>query len=236
MAQTLESNNSNTLLGTLLSSDSDLMRPLLSAVPLPLRYELEQPGRPIRYAYFVDEGIASVVAVANSKRIEVGLIGREGMSGLAVLLGASRSPHSTYMQVGGRGRRIAVSDLRRAIDRSKTLQSSLLRFAHSFLVQTTHTVVANGCARLEERLARWLLMAHDRHDDDRLPLTHEFLSLMLGVRRAGVTIALNELASRRLIAARRGQITVIDRKGLEAVANSFYGTPEDALRRPGKGS
>ena len=98
-------------------------------------------------------------------------------------------------------------------------------------VQTAHTALANGRAKLEERLARWLLMAHDRLDGDAVPLTHEFLAVMLGVRRAGVTVALHSFERRGFIATRRGQLTVINRPGIEQVAGSFYGIPEAELKR-----
>ncbi len=107
----------------------------------------------------------------------------------------------------------------------------MLRFAQSFLIQATHTAISNGSAKLEERLARWLLMAHDRIDGDELPLIHDFLALMLGVRRPGVTVAIHSLEGQGLIEAARGVIRVIDRKGLEEVANASYGTPEAEYER-----
>ena len=114
---------------------------------------------------------------------------------------------------------------------SGSLRDSLLKFVQAFSVQTTHTAICNARAKLDERLARWLLMAQDRIQSDILPLTHEFLSLMLGVRRPGVTVALKALRERGLIAYRRGEITIKDRKGMERVAGEVYGTPESEYRR-----
>jgi CRP-like cAMP-binding protein len=212
--------------------DVDLLTPFLEALDLPLRYRLEAADKRIEYAYFLDDGIASVVAQSASARpIEVGLIGREGMTGLSIVMGTDSSPFETYMQVAGRGRRIQGKHLLAAIAQSTTLQSNLLRYGQAFFVQSANTAMCNGRAKIEERLARWLLMAHDRLDGDKLPLTHEFLSIMLGVRRPGVTVALNLLVKNGLISARRGIITVIDRKGLEASSKGAYGAPETEFKR-----
>jgi CRP-like cAMP-binding protein len=182
--------------------------------------------------YFPESGFASVVALqGGSKEVEVGLIGPEGMTGLPIVLGNHRSPHSTYMQASGAGRCIASEELRRAIRASRSLHDLLLKYAQAFGVQTTHTAVCNAQSKLDLRLARWLLMAHDRIGLDVLPLTHEFLALMIGVRRAGVTDALAALKAKGLITYLRGNITVKDRKGLERHAGSSYGVPEAEYRR-----
>ncbi len=197
-----------------------------------LRKEMEVPNRQIETVYFMETGIASVVAVqSDDTRIEVGLIGREGMSGLAVVLGGSQSPHSTYIQVAGQGQRIAAKHLRTAMDASGSLHRLLLSYAQVFMVQTAHTAIANALSRINQRLARWILMAHDRMDDNTIPLTHEFLSLMLGVRRAGVTEALQSLKRQKLIDTSRNKIVVLDRKGIERAAGKSYGTPEKEYRR-----
>jgi CRP-like cAMP-binding protein len=162
---------------------------------------------------------------------EVGLIGREGMSGLTIVLGNHSSPHSTYMQAEGQGQRLRTTELRKAMQESPSLQASLLRYVQVFMVQTAHTAIANARAKLDERLARWILMADDRLDGASLPLTHEFLSLMLGVRRAGVTETIHALETLNLIKAARGEITVLDRKGVERKAGTSYGVPEAEYRR-----
>ena len=114
---------------------------------------------------------------------------------------------------------------------SPSLRASLLKFVHAFMIQTTHTAVANACAKLDQRLARWILMADDRVDGSSLPLTHEFLSLMLGVRRAGVTEALHALERKGLISSSRGALLGRNRKGIERSAGGTYGVPEKELRR-----
>ena len=222
----------NRLLAALSKDDRDRLQPHLEPIDLELRKPLEQPNKRIDNVYFLDVGIASVVAVqAKETNVEIGLIGREGMTGLAIVLGNHRSPHATYIQAAGKGQRIAAAELRKALAASATLQVLLMKFVQAFMVQTAHTAIANARAKLDQRLARWLLMAHDRLDGNALPLTHEFLALMLGVRRAGVTEALSALEGRRLIEAARGRIVVRDRKGIERSAGGSYGVPEAEYRR-----
>jgi hypothetical protein len=145
----------------------------------------KSPTSPSSTAILLSEGLASIVAGNSHKRLEVGLIGSEGMTGLPIVLGNDRSPHENFIQVAGEGSRILADKLREAMRQSRSLEKVFLRFAHSFMNQTANTAFSNGTATLEERLARWLLMANDRLEGDEIPLTHEFLSLMLGVRRAG---------------------------------------------------
>jgi CRP-like cAMP-binding protein len=222
----------NQLLAAMSAADFASLQPHLRPVAMTLLKDMEQPNRRIESVYFMEAGIASVVAVqADEMRVEVGLIGREGMSGIAVVLGGRQSPHSTYIQVAGEGQRITASELRKAMNASQTLHSLLLKFVQVFLVQTAHTAVANARANIDKRLARWILMAHDRTDEDTLRLTHELLSLMLGVRRAGVTEALQSLKRQKLIDTGRNQIVVRDRKGIERMARGSYGVPEKEYRR-----
>lgn len=222
----------NRILNRLSGDDLALVKPNLQSVELPLRKQLEASRRPIDHVYFPDSGIVSVVANGNNKRgIEVGLIGREGMTGLAVVMGADRSPHTTFVQGAGRGWRLRSDDLRAAIGESPTLHRRLLQYAHAFLMQTGYTAMANGRSKLEDRLARWLLMAHDRGDGDTIALTHEFLATMLGVRRPGVTLALHLLERTGLIHAARGNITIVDRAGLVESSNGAYGVPEAEFNR-----
>lgn len=224
--------DSNMLLAALSTSDQSRLEPHLTAVKLILKQPLERPNKAIQDVYFMDSGIASVVAMqSDDTAVEIGLVGREGMTGSAILLGGDRSPNSTYIQAVGSGRRIAANALRKAVQESPSLASLLLGYVQSFMVQTAHTAVANARGRLPERLARWLLMAQDRIGGNTLPLTHEFLALMLGVRRAGVTETLHVLTRRRLIKPSRGQIEVLNRKGLESVAGGYYGLPEREYRR-----
>jgi CRP-like cAMP-binding protein len=222
----------NRLLRALLSDDRQLLAPHLRHVTLPLRHDLERSNRRIENIYFIEAGIASVVAEQQAEvLVEVGLIGYEGMSGMAVLLGAEQTPHSTYMQVAGEGQKISVKQFHAALAASDTLRNMFLKFVHVFMMQTSQTAIANARIPLAQRLARWVLMAHDRTRDNMLPLTHEFLALMLGVRRAGVTEALQILKRQKLIETGRNLIIVKDRKGLQNVAGITYGIPEREYRR-----
>jgi CRP-like cAMP-binding protein len=208
------------------------LEPQLEPIPLPVRTCLAEPNRPIEHVYFLEQGIASVVAsTPQGRRIEVGIIGQEGLTAPCVLLGAERSPHACFVQTPGAGLQIRADDLRRALAASAALHQHLLRFVQAFMVQMGQTALANGSSTLEQRLARWLLMCHDRVDGDGLSTTHEFLSLMLSVRRPGVTVALQTLEERGLISAKRGQVTVLDRAGLEAVAGDSYGLCEAEYER-----
>ena len=163
-------------------------------------------------------------------QIEVGLFGREGMSALAVVMGNDRSPFAIFMQAPGRGFRIPSTALRDAMETSASLRDLLTHYAQAFAVQTAYTALANGQCDLDERLCRWLLMCQDRLGDD-LPLTHDLLALMLGVRRAGVTEAVHTLEAQGMIEASRGHLRVIDRAGLRQTARGLYGVPESEFRR-----
>jgi len=181
---------------------------------------LAEPNRPVGHVYFMEQGITSVVAsTPQGRRIELGMIGREGVTAICVLLGADRSPHEFFVQTPGVGLEVPVDDLRRATAASASLHQHLLRFVQAFMVQMGQTALSNARHPLDQRLARWLLMCHDRVDGDDLAHTHEFLSLMLSVRRAGVTEALQTFEDRGLISCTRGRITVLDRTKLEAVAD-----------------
>jgi CRP-like cAMP-binding protein len=213
-------------------SDLGLLAPHLKAVDLPLRKQLELRNKRIDSVYFIESGLASVVANGDRDRtVEVGIIGRDGVTGLTVIMGAERAPHDVFMQVAGSGRQLKAARLRDAMAESEALRRSLLLYGHAYVVQTTRTALANGRSKIEERLARWLLMAQDRMDDHAVPLTHEFLSMMLGVRRPGVTIALQFLEKRGIIRRVRGQISISDREGLKKISNGAYGAPEAEFLR-----
>jgi CRP-like cAMP-binding protein len=226
MQQKTSISSKNRILSRLSDADKAILLPNLESVSLPLRLVLEAPNKPITHSYFVEYGLASIVASNKHKKLEVGLIGCEGVTGIPIILGNDRSPNETFIQVAGDAKRIPADKLRMALAKSSSLQKELLGFAHKFLNQTANTALSNGTATLEERLARWLLMANDRLKGDEVPLTHEFLSLMLGVRRAGVTIALNYLEKRAILNLSRRKIVITDRKGLQAAANGCYHQPE----------
>src|SRR6201996_6631126 len=222
----------NRLLQKISLEDWDLIGPNLEAITLKERQGVEVPTKPITHAYLLEIGVASGVAVdSKDHRTEVALIGYEGITGVPLIMGDTRAQHSTYMQIGGTGHRIPADTLCAAIAKSEGLRALMLKSAQGFMIQTAHTALANGRAKLEQRLARWLLMAHDRMTTDAVPLTHEFLAVMLGVRRAGVTVAIHGFERRGLVTTRRGQLTLVNRTGIEQIAGSFYGTPETELKR-----
>jgi CRP-like cAMP-binding protein len=201
--------------------------------PLRFRQRLEPAGRKIRNVYFIEQGIASVVAIGGGERrqTELGFIGFEGVTGLAAILGADRSPHETMMQIAGKGLCITAERLRSLMTRSRSLSHALHRYAHAFNVQCAHTLLANTLGTVEERLARWLLMAQDRLEQTEIRVTHELLALMVGVRRPGVTIALHRLEDLRLLASKRGATEILDREGLRKYARGLYGVPEAEYER-----
>jgi CRP-like cAMP-binding protein len=221
------SNYQNFILRSLSKSDLALLEPAMERVALEVRFPIEMPHVPIEHVYFIEDGIASTVGTLNDEReIEVGITGREGMTGTAVVLGAGQTPYSTYIQSPGSGFRIASEDLRAAMKKSPTLRLALYKIVQAFMVQIGSTALANGHAKLEIRLARWLLMLHDRETGTILTLTHEFLAVMLGVQRPNVTVAVQVLEGKGLIRASRGQISVFNRSGLVDFASGFYGSAE----------
>jgi len=221
----------NQLLARLSFADRARIVPHLALVHLPQRMPLVTPGEPIERCYFFETGVASVVsATADGKQAEIGLIGREGMVDVSAVMGGARTPLEVFVQMPGEAYSIPTSELMAIADESRDFRRLLLGFAHSFLIQVSHTALATVTLNIEDRLARWLLMSCDRSEDDTFPITHEFLSLMLGVRRAGVTDALNKLAGLGYIATSRGQITILDRAALEKRAGDNYGVPEANYR------
>lgn len=226
MAHPQQASVRNRLLAALTPEDFWLLQPHLEPVPLELRQWVIETQQPIQHVTFPEHGIVSVLADTSQGRIEVGLIGPEGMAGLPVVLGIERSPHGYMVQADGEALRISAQDLRTALRHSPSLQAGLLRYAHALMVQTAQTAYANAGFTIEARLARWVLMTDDRLERDDLPLTHDFLAVMLGVRRPGVTLAMQALESSGLIRAKRGGITVLDRTGLQEVAGDAYGLSE----------
>jgi CRP-like cAMP-binding protein len=232
MVRSAESGSQNHLLARMSRDDRALLQPSFKSVELPVQHFLKEPNKRIEYVYFLEAGLTSFVALsAKHHKIEVGIIGREGVSSPAIVLGSDRSPTENFMQIKGHGQRIRSGDFVAAMRKSSSLQLLLLQFAQSFFVQTAHTALANGRAKLEERLARWILMAHDRVDGNEVPLTHEFLALMLGVRRPGVTVTLQILEGNGLIRSTRGLVEVLDREGLIELCDGIYGIPEAECER-----
>ena len=233
-ASACENQERNRILRCLSSQDLALLQPHLERVRLPFRTHLQRANRKIKAVYFIEAGLASVVAVRGTtmrRQAEVGMVGFEGMTGLALVHGSLWSPFEIFMQAEGEAQCISADNFCRVIQQSRSLLQRCLCYAHVFSVQSGWTVLANAHGKLEERLSRWLLMAQDRLESDTLLLTHELLSIMLGVRRAGVTSALQKLEHRCLIARARGRIIIRDREGLVETANGLYGTPEAEFQR-----
>jgi CRP-like cAMP-binding protein len=223
---------SNRLLCGLAEADRALLQSLLSPVTLPVNKSLEASNRRIAFVYFPESGLVSTVARGSAHHaVEIGLIGNEGMTGLAVMLGAGQTPHESFVQATGAGWRIAAADLRLAMNASESLRDRLLCYAHTLTVQMGYTALANARYKIEERLARWLLMGHDRASGDQVILTHEFLAMMLGTRRPGVTTTLNLLERAGLVRTERGRVTILDRAALEEAANGCYGGAEAEYAR-----
>ena len=223
--------NGNLLLSTLTPPDYGLLEPHLTKIDVPVRHSFEEANKPIEFVYFPESGMISIVAKSRHEQAEAALVGREGMTGIPVVLGNDRWVNDTYVQIEGAGLRITANALRQSLAKSATLRAIFLAYTQAFVVQTAQTALVNARGNVEARLGRWLLMAHDRLDGNELPLTHEFLALMLGVRRAGVTTALQKLESDGLVAAKRGLIIVEDRAGLIRLADRLYGVPEAEYRR-----
>jgi hypothetical protein len=163
-----------------------------------------------------------VAVMEDGTSVEVGLVGNEGLAGIPAFLGAVSAPQAAYMQVAGAGLRMNVAVLHEEVDRSPAFRRAVSRFAQFFLTQVSQTAACNARHPLEVRLARWLLMAHDRIGTDTMPLTHELLSIMLGVQRPGVTIAAGALRRAGFITYNHGRVTVVDRPGLEAASCECY--------------
>lgn len=221
----------NRLLNGLSSGDLEALRPHLVDVSLPLRHLIHMPGDEADHVYFVESGLVSLITVAGANRIEIGIVGHEGCVGLPAILGAPESLHEAIVQIAGEAKQIRATDLQRCMDASRTLSASLLRFVHVFMAQISQTALANGRNTVEQRLARWLLMAHDRMSGNEIALTHEFLAVMLGVRRPGVTVALHLLEGAHAIRSKRNSITVTDRDKLKDIAGASYGRPEALYER-----
>lgn len=227
----------NRLLAVLPTPDCDALRAALEPVPLVRGQVLIEPDQPFTHALFVEAGIVSAVARGDTRRIEIGLVGRDGFVGVPLALGVDRSPHESIVQIEGEALRLPSATFSDLVERHPAIRAVLLRYAHVFQLQTAQTALSNGSYSLEERLARWMLMCQDRVGGDDFPVTHEFLAFMLGVRRPGVTTTVHLLEGAGMIKARRSRIQILDRAKLEEAAGESYGSAEAEYRRligPGK--
>ena len=213
----------NRLLALLPASERAWMRERLERVEAHPGECLAESEQPYSHVYFPETGVASLVNTTDEGMVEVGTVGNEGVVGLSVFLGGDTFPARTIWQVQGQALRMPSSVFMQGMDARPELQRLLRRYAHAFLVQVAQTASCNRKHALEQRCARWLLMTHDRVIADTFGLTHQFLGYMLGVHRPGVTLAAQVLQRAGLITYTRGQITVVDRAGLEASSCECYG-------------
>jgi CRP-like cAMP-binding protein len=206
----------NRLLTSMSAAAFDLLQPHLQRVALKRRDILQERNRPVQYAYFIEQGVASLFArTSRDGPVEVAIVGRLGLVGVPVVLGTMRSPNRCIIQVPGEALRIASRHLQGAIAQSPELRQQLMNYVHALLIQNSQTVLCNVRHELRERLCRWLLLACDRLDDKTIPLTHDLLAMTLGVRRAGVSAALAKLAAMGALRGSRGAIEILDRDIVE---------------------
>jgi len=224
--------HANRLLGLLPPKDYRRLRPHLEAVPLAYRQSLYRANERIGFVYFIETGVGSLVnTMANGQAAEVGTIGSEGMVGLPLLLGDNQAPTSVYIQVPGAGLRMKAALFKRELAQSASMRVVMLRYAHAFFNQVAQSAACNHFHSLQQRCCRWLLMTHDRMQSDEFLLTQEFLAMMLGVQRTGVTAAAGALQRAGFIRYRRGIVTMLDRAGLESRSCECYAISKLAFDR-----
>jgi CRP-like cAMP-binding protein len=222
----------NRILAALPQAEIDRFFLSLQPVSLAQRQVLYEVGAPLECIYFLEGGVASVLtSMTNGSTIEVGMIGREGIVGAAALLGGEVSAQHVIVQVPANAQRMKVAECRAAFEESAAVRAPVLRYIQTLLDLSAQTAACNRLHSIEQRCARWLLMARDRVDSDAIPMTHEFLATMLGVRRAGVTETVGELHRSGLIQNHRGTVTILDREGLEEAACECYRVDHARLMR-----
>jgi len=213
----------NQLLAALPKKDYQALLRHLEEVPLVFEEVLYQPNVLLSDVYFPNSGIVSLLAGVNERStLEVGLVGNEGVVGLSVFMGVNSSLNRAVVQGAGSAMKMKATAFRKASNHGGVLQQLLQRYSHSVLTQITQSAVCNRFHSVDARLARWLLMTHDRMGADEFQITQEFLSNMLGVRREGVSIAACDLQKRKLIRYSRGRLKIFDRPGLEAISCGCY--------------
>ena len=217
----------NKLLLALSPDDFASLQPALRVQSMLLRQVLIAPHTAIEAAYFPEEGFVSVTLDGENGRVEIGIVGREGVVGASpILLGDGRSPHTHFVQMGGRTLRVDADVLRTAVEGRPALRLLLHRYIQIQYVQTAQTAFTNARGNTVTRLARWLLMCHDRIDDNMVTVTQDFMSFMLGVERPGVTASLRALQKDSFVRKHRGKVEILDRDGLLDLAGDSYGGAE----------
>ncbi|PDT14167.1 CarD family transcriptional regulator [Rhizobium sp. J15] len=222
----------NLLLKALPARAFDMLVADAELIDLPVKHVLVEANQSNEHVCFIENGLASMVASnSEDEAVEVGHIGYEGMSGAHVVLKTDTTPNRTFIQVAGSGLQVSVGNFKRMLAEFPAANDLFLNYVHCCDIQLAQSALANGRYNMHERLARWLLMCHDRLDGNDLPLTHEFLALMLGVRRAGVTNELHVIEGLRVIRSTRANVRILDRERLEEIAAGSYGVPEREYER-----
>lgn len=223
----------NLVLASLPKAEIARLQPHLSPVTLKLRQQLLD-GAAASHVYFLEAGLASVVlSMENGTTVEVGVIGKDGVVGLPMLLGGSQMPGETFIQVEGSGFRIDAQFMKEEFERPGQLRNHLQKYLLANLLQSAQNAACNRLHTIGERLSRWLLTCHDRIGTDRMPLTHEFLAQMLGTPRTTVTLAAGMLHQAGLIDYSRGHVTIKNRAELENAACECYGIVRKEFDRLG---
>jgi CRP-like cAMP-binding protein len=222
----------NRLLGLLSPQDYARLHPHLERMPLDYRMSLYEANKRIEFVYFIETGVGSLVnTMANNQAAEVGTIGNEGVVGVPIVLGDERAPTSVYIQVPGVGLRMTAALFKKELARSPTMQAVMLLYVHALFNQVAQSAACNHFHSLEQRCCRWLLMTQDRMDTDKFLLTQEFLAMMLGVQRSGVSIAAGALQRAGLITYKRGNVTILDQPGLKKLSCECYGVSKKEFDR-----
>ncbi len=222
----------NRILDSLPGRDLQRLQRRLEPVELGFGQFLYEPGARIRHVYFPLDCLVSLLTAVDRRRsLEVGMVGNEGMAGMPFILGVGVSGVRALVQGAGSALRMAAEPFRREFDRTPRLQQALYRYTYAMMAQISQTAACNRFHEAEQRLARWLLMTRDRVGTDEFPLTQEFLSHMLGLRRVGITQAAGSLKRRRLIDYKRGQLRVLDLPGLRRASCCCYGMVNAVFER-----
>jgi CRP-like cAMP-binding protein len=213
----------NRFLATMPPADFEQLRPYLRVVELKRHAVIHETGKPVDAVFFVESGLVSRVARTQADGpVEVAMVGHSGLIGLSVVLGTMVALHRTVVQIPGLALRISASDLQTVMTRSPEIRDHLLRYVQLLMSQKAQVALCNAKHEIDKRLARWLLLAHDRVGGNQLPVTHDLLAMMLGVRRAGVSEALATLEAKGVVAKSRGALKIVDQEALKAHACECY--------------
>ncbi|WP_448269140.1 Crp/Fnr family transcriptional regulator [Nostoc sp. DSM 114159] len=232
LKQNLFQQRPNKLLAALSDSDYQRLFPYLKLVPLQVQQILYEAAEPITQVYFPDKAVVSIVTtMKDGSTAEVGIVSNEGMVGIPVILGDNTTTTTAFVQISGAAMQINADVLKAEFNRGRAIQNVLLRYVQAVYSELAQGAACNRLHTLEERLARWLLTVSDRLESEDFPLTQEFISQMLGVRRSGVTVAASTLSRAGMIAYQRGQISILNREDLEATSCECYRVIQNELAR-----